>query len=205
MHISRKTRVLSVLCVAWMVLIFLFSAQDVDRSTHASNLITRFLLIFIEPGEHEDSVPASTKPTDSASAAHTDAPAAPAKTSSDLSVDSSATSHESAILPNRDMFGVDRNYVPVLIRKTAHLFLFSVLGILVFETVISHRKQKLSSVFLSVCFCFLYACTDEIHQYFVDGRSAQFSDVLLDTFGALFGILLVIGISSLRRVLFQKS
>ena len=39
------------------------------------------------------------------------------------------------------------------------------------------------SIFLS----FLYACTDEIHQIFVPGRSAQFRDVLVDTLGASFG------------------
>lgn len=40
------------------------------------------------------------------------------------------------------------------------------------------------SIFLS----FLYACTDELHQIFVPGRSAQFRDVLIDTLGASFGI-----------------
>ena len=40
---------------------------------------------------------------------------------------------------------------------------------------------------MSILFSFLYACTDEIHQIFVPGRSAQFRDVLIDTLGASFG------------------
>ena len=43
------------------------------------------------------------------------------------------------------------------------------------------------SIFLSL----LYACTDEIHQIFVPGRSAQFRDILIDTLGASFGCLLI--------------
>ena len=35
----------------------------------------------------------------------------------------------------------------------------------------------------------LYAVTDEFHQLFVPGRSGQFSDVVLDSAGALAGLL----------------
>ena len=37
-------------------------------------------------------------------------------------------------------------------------------------------------------FCFLYACTDELHQYFVPGRACRFKDVMIDTAGAFTGI-----------------
>ena len=40
---------------------------------------------------------------------------------------------------------------------------------------------------ISILLSFLYAITDEIHQIFVPGRSAQFRDVLIDTLGASFG------------------
>ncbi len=43
---------------------------------------------------------------------------------------------------------------------------------------------------MSILLSFLYACTDEIHQIFVPGRSAQFRDVLIDTLGASFGTLI---------------
>lgn len=43
---------------------------------------------------------------------------------------------------------------------------------------------------MSILLSFLYACTDEIHQIFVPGRSAQFRDVLIDTLGASLGTLI---------------
>ena len=44
----------------------------------------------------------------------------------------------------------------------------------------------------ALCLSVLYACTDEFHQLFVDGRSAQITDVLIDSFGALSGVLLTL-------------
>ena len=38
--------------------------------------------------------------------------------------------------------------------------------------------------------CYGYACFDEFHQLFVNGRTGQFSDCLIDTSGAILGILL---------------
>jgi VanZ family protein len=43
-----------------------------------------------------------------------------------------------------------------------------------------------------------YAVTDEIHQGFVSGRSAQVRDVLIDTAGALVGVALTASLT--RRV-----
>ena len=37
----------------------------------------------------------------------------------------------------------------------------------------------------------IYAITDEVHQYFVPGRSCEFKDVCIDGSGVLFGIVLV--------------
>lgn len=42
----------------------------------------------------------------------------------------------------------------------------------------------------TVPFCILYAVTDEIHQYFVPGRSCRLFDVGVDSLGILFGALL---------------
>ena len=48
--------------------------------------------------------------------------------------------------------------------------------------------KMISRIFISVFFCFIYACTDEFHQMFVDGRGASFFDCLIDTTGAILGI-----------------
>lgn len=82
---------------------------------------------------------------------------------------------------------VELFFVPV--RKAAHFLIYFVLGIALIsflrEFSIPIRKLILLSIFLA----FLYACSDEIHQLFVAGRSGQVSDVLLDSIGASVGIL----------------
>jgi VanZ family protein len=52
----------------------------------------------------------------------------------------------------------------------------------------------------SAAFCILYAVADELHQLFVPGRAASPVDVLIDTGGALLGILLF----ALLRFLIRK-
>lgn len=43
----------------------------------------------------------------------------------------------------------------------------------------------------TILFCFLYGVTDEIHQLFVEGRSAEISDIRNDTIGATVAMLFV--------------
>lgn len=78
------------------------------------------------------------------------------------------------------------------VRKSAHFLIYMVLGILLIsflgEFSITRRKMILLAIFLA----FLYACSDEVHQLFVTGRSGQFSDVILDTMGSVTGIYLYI-------------
>lgn len=56
------------------------------------------------------------------------------------------------------------------------------------------KKAPLNSVkyalAMSIFLSFLYACTDELHQIFVPGRSAQFRDILIDTLGASIGTII---------------
>ena len=84
-------------------------------------------------------------------------------------------------------FLIDTFVVPV--RKSAHFLIYLVLGI----TLISFLREFLLSphklVLISIFLAFLYACSDEVHQLFVIGRSGQFSDVVLDTIGASVGVL----------------
>jgi VanZ family protein len=76
-----------------------------------------------------------------------------------------------------------------VIRGTAHLIEFAVLGVLsyLFFDEISGSRAFRSEV-VSFVFCVLYAISDEIHQYFVPGRSADLNDILIDAAGAGLGI-----------------
>ncbi len=73
----------------------------------------------------------------------------------------------------------------VLIRKLAHFTEYFILGIL---TINCFKDYKLNNIYIySLLFCIFYACTDEIHQLFVPGRSGNIIDVLIDSFGSLIG------------------
>lgn len=77
-----------------------------------------------------------------------------------------------------------RENLSYIVRKTAHFTIYAVLGFLVSGIFIPRK------IFYTLSACFLYACTDEIHQYFVPGRACRFQDVIIDTSGALFGALI---------------
>ena len=76
-------------------------------------------------------------------------------------------------------------------RKLAHASVYLVLAILLSCYFGSLNKTKLLKYNLySLIISFLYACSDEYHQTFVIGRSGELTDVLIDTFGAIIGIVL---------------
>ena len=65
------------------------------------------------------------------------------------------------------------------------------LGILAFINFSKVKKLGYRGLFAAVFSC-IYASSDEIHQLFVPGRAGQVRDVLIDTSGAVAGILLAI-------------
>jgi VanZ family protein len=78
-----------------------------------------------------------------------------------------------------------------LVRKAAHM---SEYGVLLLSFVYGFYKNKLSlnKVYLYSLLCtFLYACSDEFHQYFVGGRAGQFRDVLIDTTGGIIMLIII--------------
>lgn len=94
--------------------------------------------------------------------------------------------------------GLENNLISLstlifLVRKTAHFTEYAILGALFYLNVIQLPKLNRypKKILLPIFFSFLYACTDEIHQIFVPGRSSQFRDILIDTLGASFGCLLI--------------
>jgi VanZ family protein len=83
-----------------------------------------------------------------------------------------------------------------IIRKAAHFTEYGFLGLWVtgfLKTFSKFRERYLKVWGLTVILVFIYACTDELHQYFVAGRSCEFRDVLIDTSGAaVFSFLCII-------------
>ena len=79
-------------------------------------------------------------------------------------------------------------YLVFPVRKCAHLSLYLILGILVISLLREYMVINTKLVLLSLLICFLYACSDEIHQLFVPGRSGEARDVLIDTLGACLAV-----------------
>lgn len=93
----------------------------------------------------------------------------------------------------RDLSNIEKEqwtkYLVVPVRKGAHFFVYLILGVLLVSLCQEFGEINKKMVLLSVFLTFLYACSDEIHQLLVPGRSGQISDVVLDTIGAFIGIM----------------
>ncbi len=86
-----------------------------------------------------------------------------------------------------------------IVRKLAHFSIYTVIGsllILLHSTYnISLKRRIIQSFGIGV----IYAITDEIHQIFTPGRSAEIRDVLIDSLGVAFGIVIILLIMKLIK------
>ena len=80
----------------------------------------------------------------------------------------------------------------VIVRKTAHFTLYTLLGFFAFMTLYNSNKLHKNYILfiISIVFCIIYAISDEVHQYFMDGRACKITDVLIDSAGSCTGIAL---------------
>ncbi len=81
----------------------------------------------------------------------------------------------------------------VLERKGAHVFEYLILAVLAMLFLGAHkklRKECPAPFWIAFLFCTTYAFSDEIHQFFVFGRQARFTDILIDIIGVGLGLLL---------------
>lgn len=85
----------------------------------------------------------------------------------------------------------------LFVRKTAHFTSYFILGILAY-LIFSNISVK-NTYFYTLLICFLYACTDEIHQIFLSGRTARVIDVFIDTCGSIAACLTVYLIKKCRK------
>lgn len=77
------------------------------------------------------------------------------------------------------------------LRNLAHFFLYFVLGIFVFNAIYSYKLKWSLMLGISVGISVLYALSDELHQYYVPGRAFELNDLLIDSLGAIVGILML--------------
>lgn len=102
------------------------------------------------------------------------------------------------IRPFLELFVGKGNVTDHLVRKLAHFTEYSVLGVTMAAWAYLNRTQKLYYALL-IPAGFLAGSIDETIQYFV-GRGNQFSDVMLDLGGFIFGaIVLHLAVFAIKR------
>lgn len=95
--------------------------------------------------------------------------------------------------------GLEEGLVSFIVRKGAHFLEHLVLGISLFWTVRDLRMKHGRvpdglagrAVLVPWVVGTMYAVTDEVHQYFVPGRSCELRDVLIDACGVAAGVAIV--------------
>lgn len=95
--------------------------------------------------------------------------------------------------------GLEEGLVSFIVRKGAHFLEYLVLGISLFWTMRDLRTLRSRvpdesagrTVLVPWAIGALYAVTDEVHQYFVPGRSCELLDVLIDACGVAAGVAIV--------------
>jgi VanZ family protein len=88
------------------------------------------------------------------------------------------------------------NFIHHLFRKAGHFTEYAVLALLLWRAIRQPQKNdrrawRWDEAGLALSVVFLYAASDELHQVFVNGRTALVSDVVIDTIGGVTGLLLL--------------
>lgn len=84
-----------------------------------------------------------------------------------------------------------------IVRKNAHFFTYLILGMLVVNAL--RRSEVIGYKSIALLICFLYAISDELHQFYVPGRGPGMKDVFIDSAGATVGILVYLGINRINK------
>ena len=207
-----RTGIFAALTVLTMICIFILSSQNLYESNNFSNRLTNAIVNLLEPDLHgEKAENKAENGEQEAEKAEEKAENGAETEISSESVEVSATDGEKlpeefgnpaksaygeevvdkVIIPKKRWLGIHPLRFSSMVRKGAHFILFMLLGLFFCLALTSFlSKHNYFTFLISVAFCALYAGTDEFHQYFVEGRGAEFTDVLIDVSGALLGILL---------------
>ncbi len=87
----------------------------------------------------------------------------------------------------------------VVVRKSAHFVLYFILGILMYILMNRIYGNTPAAIIYTIIFCFIYACSDEIHQLFINGRTARFFDVCVDTCGATLSTIILFTVNKVKN------
>ena len=88
---------------------------------------------------------------------------------------------------------IDDDVFVKIVRKAAHFSEFALLGCEVYLIVISFEKpdKRLHKILSTIAVSFPVAVIDELLQLTSEGRSCEFSDMMIDLSGIIAGVLLL--------------
>lgn len=90
------------------------------------------------------------------------------------------------------------------VRKAAHFAEYFVLCGALTVFAFTFDIKRIPACGFSIALATVYAASDEIHQLFVPGRCGLFTDVLIDTAGAIFGAVFVLLICAVFKIPVKK-
>lgn len=80
--------------------------------------------------------------------------------------------------------------IEAVVRKMAHFFLYTLVGIFAISLLNTYEMKVKKKIRLSFLIGVFYAILDELHQLIVPDRNGSVMDVLLDSTGVIFGIVI---------------
>ena len=115
----------------------------------------------------------------------------------------------SIFVPGYDNLTDDEQYelakdIEYPIRKCAHAAEYMLLGLLLAGALYVSSNSKMWNVLLPFCIGSVYSVTDELHQFFVPGRSCRFTDILIDSFGIIVGVVIYYKITKVCSSYFMR-
>lgn len=127
----------------------------------------------------------------------------------DDSVEESRTAGKllcSIFVPGYDDMSEEKQYemageIDYPVRKFAHCAEYAVFGILLAGAIYDARRRMHYNIIVPYAAGLLYAVTDELHQYFVPGRSCRLGDIAIDSMGVILGTAIFLFIVKLHYML----
>lgn len=105
-------------------------------------------------------------------------------------------------------FELDNSFIEsiqLFIRKMAHFTVYSIGGFLIMNYTDTTDKACKQKILYSIGFGGSYAVTDELHQFFVSGRSGNIFDVGIDIAGVITGIFVYLALRKIIGILINKN
>lgn len=86
---------------------------------------------------------------------------------------------------NRNINVNNIGFLTFIIRKLAHFTLYFIGAIPIYLFLSTYSISTSNRNKYTIIACFIYACTDELHQFFIPFRDAKIFDILVDICGSV--------------------